>query len=161
MHICRRVTPALWQLNVPDRFDSYSAGVTLLQMCIPSLRPDNNLIAFRRTLEENGESLTDWRNKLPARVTSKGPDAEGFDVLDADDRAGWDLVKSLMNKTREKRSSATGARLSAVKATMLANDFAAAAPWATACCKRVREPSGSVASSSACRRTACAASLAF
>ena len=80
-------------------------------MCIPSLRSDNNLIAFRRTLEENGESLTDWRNKLPARVTSKGPDAEGFDVLDADDR-GWDLVKSLMNKTREKRSSATGARLS-------------------------------------------------
>ena len=106
------LSPALWQLNVPDRFDSYSAGVTLLQMCIPSLRPDNNLIAFRRTLEENGESLTDWRNKLPARVTSKGPDAEGFDVLDADDRAGWDLVKSLMNKTREKRSSATGARLS-------------------------------------------------
>ena len=106
------LSPALWQLNVPDRFDSYSAGVTLLQMCIPSLRSDNNLIAFRRTLEENGESLTDWRNKLPARVTSKGPDAEGFDVLDADDRAGWDLVKSLMNKTREKRSSATGARLS-------------------------------------------------
>ena len=67
---------------------------------------------FRRTLEENGESLTDWRNKLPNRVTSKGADAEGFDVLDADDRAGWDLVKSLMNKTREKRSSATGARLS-------------------------------------------------
>ena len=106
------LSPALWQLNVPDRFDSYSAGVTLLQMCIPSLRPDNNLIAFRRTLEENGESLTDWRNKLPARVTSKGPDAEGFDVLDADDRAGWELVKSLMNKTREKRSSATAARLS-------------------------------------------------
>jgi hypothetical protein len=51
----------LWQLNVPDRFDSYSAGVTLLQMCLPPLRTDNNLIAFRRILEENGESLTKWR----------------------------------------------------------------------------------------------------
>jgi serine/threonine protein kinase len=107
------LSPALWQLNVPDRFDSYSAGVTLLQMCLPTLRSDNNLIAFRRTLEENGESLTDWRNKLPKRVTSgNGPDAEGFAVLDAEDRAGWELCKSLMCKTREKRSSATGARLS-------------------------------------------------
>ena len=48
---CECADPAVWQLNVPDRFDSYSAGVTLLQMCLPSLRNDNNLIAFRRTLE--------------------------------------------------------------------------------------------------------------
>ena len=61
--------------------------MTLLQMCIPA-RPDNNLINFRRILEENGESLTDWRNKLPSRA-GKGADAEGFEVLDADDRAGW------------------------------------------------------------------------
>jgi len=106
------LSPALWQLNLPDRFDSYSAGVCLLQMCLPSLRPDNNLIAFRRTLEENGESLTAWRRGLPSRVTTKGEDAEGFEVLDADDRAGWELCKSLMGKTREKRSSATGARFS-------------------------------------------------
>jgi serine/threonine protein kinase len=105
------LSPILWQLNAPDRFDSYSAGVTLLQMCLPSLRPDNNLINFRRILEENGESLTDWRNKLPSRA-GKGADAEGFEVLDADDRAGWELVKSLMNKKREKRSSATAARFS-------------------------------------------------
>ena len=106
------LSPFLWQLNVPDRFDSYSAGVTLLQMCIPSLRPDNNLIAFRRTLEENGESLTKWRQELPSRMTQKGEDAEGFEVLDLDDRAGWELCKSLMVKKREKRSSATAARLS-------------------------------------------------
>jgi serine/threonine protein kinase len=105
------LSPILWQLNVPDRFDSYSAGVTLLQMCLPSLRPDNNLINFRRILEENGESLTDWRNNLPSRA-GKGADAEGFEVLDADDRAGWELVKSLMNKKREKRSSATAAKFS-------------------------------------------------
>ena len=32
--------------------------------------------------------------------------------MDQDDRAGWELCKSLMFKTREKRSSATGARFS-------------------------------------------------
>ena len=105
------LSPILWRLNAPDRFDSYSAGVTLLQMCLPSLRPDNDLINFRRVLEENGESLTDWRKKLPSRM-GKGPDAEGFEVLDADDRAGWELVQSLMSKKREKRSSATSARSS-------------------------------------------------
>eukprot|EP00227_Mantoniella_beaufortii_P010389 CAMPEP_0197593732 /NCGR_PEP_ID=MMETSP1326-20131121/18897_1 /TAXON_ID=1155430 /ORGANISM="Genus nov. species nov., Strain RCC2288" /LENGTH=676 /DNA_ID=CAMNT_0043159765 /DNA_START=89 /DNA_END=2116 /DNA_ORIENTATION=- len=101
------LSPVLWQLNVPDRFDSYSAGVTLLQMCIPSLRPDNNLIAFRRTLEENGESLTTWRQALSSRYTDEN--AEGFEVLDLNDRAGWELVKSLMTKKRENRSSATAA----------------------------------------------------
>ena len=29
-----------------------------------------------------------------------GENGEGFDVLDADDRAGWELVKSLMFKER-------------------------------------------------------------
>ena len=105
------LSPALWQLNLPDRFDSYSAGVTLLQMCLPTLRSDNNLIAFRKKLEENGESLSQWRQELPPRWFS-GADGEGFDVLDQDDRAGWELCKSLMFKTREKRSSATGARFS-------------------------------------------------
>ena len=105
------LSPALWQLNVPDRFDSYSAGVVLLQMCLPSLRSDDNLIAFRRKLEENGESLQAWRKELPSRMFT-GENGEGFDVLDADDRAGWELVKSLMFKEREKRSSATGAKFS-------------------------------------------------
>jgi hypothetical protein len=66
------------------------------QLVTATLRPDNNLIAFRRTLEENGESLVKWRQNLPSRVTSKGEDAEGFEVLDANDRAGWELCKSLV-----------------------------------------------------------------
>ena len=104
------LSPALWQLNVPDRFDSYSAGVTLLQMS-PTLRSDNNLIAFRRTLEENGESLTDWRNKLPKRVTSgNGPDAEGFAALDVRPRR---LGAVQVAHVQDGRSgAATGARLS-------------------------------------------------
>jgi len=105
------LSPALWQLNLPDRFDSYSAGVTLLQMCLPTLRSDNNLIAFRKKLEDNGESLSQWRSELPPRWFA-GADGEGFEVLDRDDRAGWELCKSPMFRTREKRSSATGARFS-------------------------------------------------
>jgi len=45
-------------------------------------------------LEENGESLTAWRNALPSRITASGEDAEGFEVLDLNDRAGWELVKA-------------------------------------------------------------------
>lgn len=32
------LSPILWQLNLPDRFDMFSAGLILLQMCLPSLR---------------------------------------------------------------------------------------------------------------------------
>ena len=83
------LSPVLWQLNLPDRFDMYSAGIILLQLCLPSLRNDNNLIAFRRTLEENGENLTEWRQNLGGRLLSKPETAEGFEILDLDDRAGW------------------------------------------------------------------------
>lgn len=32
--------PALWQLTSPDRFDTYSVGVMLLQLSVPELRPN-------------------------------------------------------------------------------------------------------------------------
>ena len=100
------LSPALWQLNLPDRFDSYSAGVTLLQMCLPTLRSDNNLIAFRKKLEDNGESLSQWRSELPPRWFA-GADGEGFEVLDKiravatgssnghqdDDAPGWQFTQ--------------------------------------------------------------------
>lgn len=42
------LSPVLWRLNVPDRFDMYSVGVVLLQMAFPPLRSDNALIAFNK-----------------------------------------------------------------------------------------------------------------
>jgi len=102
------LSPVLWQLNLPDRFDMYSTGVMLLQMCIPGLRGDNELIKFRRALEENDNDLTAWRNSLPPRQAAKF--ADGFAVLDLDDRAGWRLVKQLMATQGSARPGALGAR---------------------------------------------------
>ncbi len=46
------LSPILWQLNNPDRFDMYSVGVLLLQAAMPALRTDSALINFRRKLEQ-------------------------------------------------------------------------------------------------------------
>lgn len=35
--------PALWQITSPDRFDTYSVGVMLLQMSVPELRPNKSV----------------------------------------------------------------------------------------------------------------------
>lgn len=104
------LSPVLWQLNLPDRFDMYSTGVMLLQLCLPNLRNDNDLIKFRSELDANGNDLVAWRNKIPARMLNKPEIAEGFEVLDLDDRAGWRLIKQLMATQGSSRPSAIGAR---------------------------------------------------
>lgn len=42
------LSPVLWRLEQPDRFDMYSIGIILMQMVFSNLRSDNNLIAFNR-----------------------------------------------------------------------------------------------------------------
>ena len=44
------LSPILWYLEKPDRFDMYCAGMILLQMVFPKLRSDTNLIAFNRSM---------------------------------------------------------------------------------------------------------------
>ena len=46
--IAAALSPVLWYLNKPDRFDMYSVGVVLLQMVFPSLRSDAALTTFNR-----------------------------------------------------------------------------------------------------------------
>ena len=59
--VAATLSPILWRLNNPDRFDMYSAGMALLQMSFPNLRSDNNLIAFNRRLETFNFDLIAWR----------------------------------------------------------------------------------------------------
>lgn len=42
--VAAALSPILWKLNSPDRFDMYSVGIMLLQMAVPYLRSDNNLV---------------------------------------------------------------------------------------------------------------------
>lgn len=102
------LSPVLWQLNSPDRFDMYSAGITLLQMALPPLRSDSGLIAFNRALsEQHAFDLVKWR-----RATEKKPGkewAEGFATLDALGGGGWDLALQLVQYEPRNRLSAAAA----------------------------------------------------
>ncbi len=61
--VAAMLSPILWQLNNPDRFDMYSVGVLLLQMAMPALRTDSALINFRRKLETCKYDLNEWRRQ--------------------------------------------------------------------------------------------------
>ncbi|KAL4852866.1 Serine/threonine-protein kinase stt7 [Chlorella vulgaris] len=99
------LSPVLWQLNAPDRFDMYSVGVVLLQMAFPLLRGDNTLITFNKLLaEQYGWNLAAWRQALERRGDKAY--SEGFAVLDADGGAGWELLCSLIQYDPSKRLSA-------------------------------------------------------
>eukprot|EP00959_Pyramimonas_sp_CCMP1952_P247491 5173782-Pyramimonas_sp.AAC.1 len=64
----------------------------MMQMAFPSLRTDNNLIAFRKVLEDCDFDLQLWRKRIDGTGKSipKGLQ-EGFDLLDEEGGAGWEL----------------------------------------------------------------------
>ena len=44
------LSPVLWRLNLPDRYDMFSFGLLVLQLCFPTLRTDKGLFDFRNAL---------------------------------------------------------------------------------------------------------------
>lgn len=95
------LSPILWQFNSPDLFDMYSAGITLLQMAVPSLRSSAGLRNFNSELKLAGYDLKKWRESTRTR-----PDLR---ILDLDNGRGWDLATKLISE----RSSFRRGRLSA------------------------------------------------
>ncbi|KAI7748706.1 hypothetical protein M8C21_029964 [Ambrosia artemisiifolia] len=95
------LSPILWQLNSPDLFDMYSAGIVLMQMAIPSLRSSAGLKNFNLELKAVNYDLKRWREKTRTR-----PDTS---VLDLDSGRGWDLATKLISE----RGSLRRGRLSA------------------------------------------------
>eukprot|EP00268_Persea_americana_P029440 TRINITY_DN2844_c1_g1_i3.p1 TRINITY_DN2844_c1_g1~~TRINITY_DN2844_c1_g1_i3.p1 ORF type:complete len:499 (-),score=94.66 TRINITY_DN2844_c1_g1_i3:1376-2872(-) len=84
------LSPILWQLNSPDLFDMYSAGITLLQMAIPTLRSAAGLKNFNSEIKTVGYDLKKWRE-----LTRLKPD---FRILDLDSGRGWDLATKLISE---------------------------------------------------------------
>lgn len=106
------------QLNSPDLFDTYSAGIVLLQMAIPSLRPVSGLKNFNTEIKKYRYDLTVWREN-----TRLKPD---LTILDLDLGRGWDLATKLISER-----GFGGGRLSAAAALrhpyfLLGGDQAAA-----------------------------------
>lgn len=103
------LSPILWQLECPDRFDMWSAGVTMLQLAFPNLRTDNALIAFNKQFSEQYNwDLKRWRRAQELKKGGKEY-AEGFATLDADDGAAWELLCKLMTYEPKERLSASAA----------------------------------------------------
>ncbi|PIA59685.1 hypothetical protein AQUCO_00400524v1 [Aquilegia coerulea] len=88
--IAALLSPILWLLNSPDLFDMYSAGITLMQMAIPSMRSTAGLKNFNSEIKNVGYDLKKWRE-----VTRSRPDLQ---ILDLDSGRGWDLATKLISE---------------------------------------------------------------
>ncbi|KAM3404764.1 hypothetical protein ACQJBY_007709 [Aegilops geniculata] len=95
------LSPILWQLNSPDLFDMYSAGIVLMQMATPALRSPSGLKNFNSELKAAGYDLNRWRE-----TTRRRPDLQ---ILDLDSGRGWDLATKLIAQREKGRFSAAAA----------------------------------------------------
>ena len=93
------LSPVLWRLNQPDRFDTYSAGIIFFQLCFPPLRNDSGLVAFNKRLEELDWDLAAWRASVERQNNRQF--ADGFKLLDADEGAGWELATRVRTLDRQ------------------------------------------------------------
>ncbi|KAH0464303.1 hypothetical protein IEQ34_007089 [Dendrobium chrysotoxum] len=105
--VATALSPVLWQMNLPDRFDVYSLGLIFLQMAFPSLRTDSSLIQFNRQLKRCGYDLEAWRKTVEPRANSDL--RKGFELLDLDRGIGWDLLTSMVLYKARQRTSAKAA----------------------------------------------------
>ncbi|XP_006338929.1 serine/threonine-protein kinase STN8, chloroplastic [Solanum tuberosum] len=96
------LSPFLWQLNSPDLFDTYSAGIVLMQMAVPSLRSTAGLKNFNMELNAVGYDLNNWRERTRTR-----PD---LSILDLDSGRGWDLATKLISERGRRLSAAAALR---------------------------------------------------
>ncbi|KAJ6803757.1 serine/threonine-protein kinase STN7, chloroplastic [Iris pallida] len=105
--VATALSPVLWQMNLPDRFDIYSVGLIFLQMVFPPLRTDSGLIQFNRQLKRCGYDMVAWRNTVEPRAS---PDIrKGFELLDLDGGIGWELLTSMVRYKARQRTSAKAA----------------------------------------------------
>ena len=107
--VAAALSPVLWSLNRPDRFDMYSVGILLLQMCFPPLRRDNQLVAFNRQLGGLDYDILAWRDLIVSKKGGSGGYAQGIEILDMDGGRGWDLLRRLINNSPSRRIGASAA----------------------------------------------------
>ncbi|KAG6540872.1 hypothetical protein Mapa_017747 [Marchantia paleacea] len=102
--VAAALSPVLWQMNVPDRFDVYSAGLIFLQMVFPNLRTDSPLIQFNRQLKRCDYDLVAWREMTEPRGNADV--RRGFEILDLDEGVGWELLQAMVRFKGRQRISA-------------------------------------------------------
>lgn len=90
----------LWKDNLPDRFDIFSTGITLIQMFVPELRSDDELAIFKKELIESDYDLLHWRN-----TKCSFPEVY-LRPLDEHGGIGWDFLGKLLAEKRKDRITA-------------------------------------------------------
>ena len=95
-------SPALWQLTSPDRFDTYSVGVLLLQLSVPQLRSGKQLDNLKSQLRACGEDLKTWREEYG--------DAYDLSLLDRKGGQAWDLATQLVRPRNQLQRGRLSAR---------------------------------------------------
>ncbi|KAH7283410.1 hypothetical protein KP509_34G006000 [Ceratopteris richardii] len=105
--VAAALSPVLWQMNSPDRFDIYSAGLIFLQMAFPSLRTDSALIQFNRQLKRCNFDMVEWRDMIEPRANADF--RRGFDLLDLDGAVGWELLLAMVRYKGRQRINASSA----------------------------------------------------
>nr|APR63816.1 kinase family protein [Populus tomentosa] len=102
--VATTLSPVLWQMNLPDRFDIYSAGLIFLQMALPGLRSDSGLIQLNRHLKQCDYDLIAWRKSVETRASSDL--RRGFELLDLDGGIEWELLTLMVQYKAGQRISA-------------------------------------------------------
>lgn len=105
--VAAALSPVLWQMNLPDRFDVYGAGLIFLQMAFPNLRSDSGLITFNRQLKRRDYDMVSWRELVEAKPNQDVK--HGFEILDLDGGAGWELAQAMVRFKGRQRISANAA----------------------------------------------------
>lgn len=113
--IAAALSPILWTLERPDRFDMYCAGVTFAQLAFPNLASDNALIKWNKIIKSYDYNLDRWRRAVrdgtEVRRSGRAREyAEGLEMLDVDDGEGYALLRRLITAREDLRLDASGAR---------------------------------------------------
>lgn len=111
------IAPMLWKAHSPELFDTYSAGMVMLQLCLPALRSEGGMKSFNADYDSVGRDIVAWNDVFGA---SGGRAA----VLAANDSTGWNLVSRLLASVRSQK----GGRMTAADA--LQHPFFTAKPKA-------------------------------
>lgn len=84
------LSSVLWVQHKPDRFDTWSTGIVMMQMALPPLRNPRGLALFKSEYEKCDYDLEAWRQSC-RWVTKKDTAA-----LDADNGAGKSNATAVM-----------------------------------------------------------------
>lgn len=96
----------LWEIYQPGKFDMFSVGIIMLQLCFPYLRDSERLLTFKNEFARHCYDLSEWRAHDRVVVSSS---CRGEALLDAAQGAGWALATALLTPKREDRINALDA----------------------------------------------------